>query len=63
MSQKHILLVDDEDDIREVETVDGALQNTVIDSFEDVSQFWTYDADEFLEDPTYSREFPECNGC
>lgn len=49
--------------IREVETVDGALQNTVIDSFEDVSQFWTYDADEFLEDPTYSREFPECNGC
>ncbi len=49
--------------IREVENVDGALQNTVIDTFDGVSQFWTYDPDQFLEDPTYSREFPECNGC
>lgn len=49
--------------IREVEGVNGQLQNTVVDTFEEVSQFWTYDPQKFLEDPTYTREFPECNGC
>lgn len=49
--------------VRKVETVDGALQNTVIDNFENVSQFWTYDPEEYLKNPTYTRRFPECNGC
>jgi branched-chain amino acid transport system permease protein len=49
--------------IREVEEVNGQLQNTVIDTFEEVSQFWSYDPQGFLENPTYTREFPKCNGC
>ena len=44
--------------IRRVEKVNGQLQNTVIDTFEQVSQFWTYGAAEFLKSPVYSREFP-----
>jgi branched-chain amino acid transport system substrate-binding protein len=49
--------------VREVEDVDGQLQNSVIDTFEGVSQFWNYDPDDFLGNPTYSRSFPECNAC
>ena len=52
--------------IREVQARDdGRLWNVPIQTFEDVSQFWTYDVDEFLECPVYSRdyqglgEFPE----
>ncbi len=33
---------------------DGKLWNTVIDEFDDVSQFWTFDPDEFLANPPYS---------
>jgi branched-chain amino acid transport system substrate-binding protein len=44
--------------VREVqEREDGRLWNVPIHTFEDVSQFWTYDPEEFLEQPVYSREF------
>lgn len=44
--------------IREVqEREDGRLWNVPVETFEDVSQFWTYDPEEFLEQPVYSREF------
>lgn len=33
---------------------DGQLWNTVIDEFDDVSQFWTFDPEEFLANPPYS---------
>jgi branched-chain amino acid transport system substrate-binding protein len=37
---------------------DGRLVNSVIKTYPDVSQFWTYDKAEFLKNPVYSREFP-----
>lgn len=44
--------------IRQVEIrEDGRPWNVVIDTIEDVSQFWTYDPDEFLSQPVYSREY------
>ena len=36
---------------------DGLLWNVPLETFEDVSQFWTYDPDEFLEHPVYSRDY------
>lgn len=41
--------------IREVTKANGALQNTVMDTFDDVSQFWNYDSEAFLDTPVYSR--------
>jgi branched-chain amino acid transport system substrate-binding protein len=49
--------------IRKVERVDGKLQNTVIHTYPNVSQFWKYDPQEFLKQPVYSREFPPCRHC
>src|SRR5205809_3036577 len=44
--------------IRKVERKDGRLVNSVIHTYPDVSQFWTYDPKEFLKNPVYSRDFP-----
>jgi len=44
--------------IRKVERVGGELQNTVIHTIPNVSQFWKYKPEEFLKQPVYSREFP-----
>jgi branched-chain amino acid transport system substrate-binding protein len=41
--------------IRRVERVNGELQNRVIATFPNVSQFWKYSPDEFLKQPLYSR--------
>jgi branched-chain amino acid transport system substrate-binding protein len=41
--------------IRKVERVNGALQNTVIDTFPKVSQFWTFDPVVYLREPLYAR--------
>ncbi len=41
--------------IRRVERVNGALQNTVIDIFRNVSQFWKYNPADYLKQPLYSR--------
>ena len=49
--------------IRRVERKDGRLQNTVIRTFENVSQFWTYPEAEFLRTPPYSRAYPPCRHC
>jgi branched-chain amino acid transport system substrate-binding protein len=32
--------------------------NTNIQTYPDVSQFWTYDPKEFMKQPAYSRDFP-----
>ena len=42
--------------IRKVEKKGGKLVNTVIKTYPNVSQFWTYDPDEFLKHPVYNRE-------
>jgi len=41
--------------IRRVERVNGELQNTVIETYPKVSQFWTYDPAEYLREPLYGR--------
>ena len=42
--------------IRKVEKKDGRYVNAVVKTYPDVSQFWTYDSDEFLKHPVYNRE-------
>jgi len=37
---------------------DGRLVNSVIKTYPDVSQFWTYDQKAFLANPVYSRDWP-----
>jgi branched-chain amino acid transport system substrate-binding protein len=50
--------------IRRVErNRDGELQNTVIATVPAVSQFWTYDPEEFLRQPLYARDVPPCRHC
>jgi len=49
--------------IRRVERRGGMLQNTVIFTYEAVSQFWKYDPQQFLSQPVYSRDFPPCRYC
>jgi branched-chain amino acid transport system substrate-binding protein len=44
--------------IRKVERKDGQLVNSNVETFADVSQFWTYDAKAFLASPAYSRDVP-----
>jgi branched-chain amino acid transport system substrate-binding protein len=44
--------------IRKVERKDGRLVNRVIQTYPNVSQFWTYKPEEFLANPVYSRDFP-----
>ena len=39
------------------------LWNTVIKTYPNVSQFWTYGKEAFLKQPVYSREFPPCKYC
>lgn len=42
--------------IRKVERVNGELQNTVIETFPNVSQFWKYNTADYLKQPLYSRD-------
>jgi branched-chain amino acid transport system substrate-binding protein len=39
------------------------LWNTVIKTYPNVSQFWTYGKDAFLQQPVYGRDFPPCKFC
>ena len=39
------------------------LWNTVIKTYPDVGQFWTYDKAAFLKQPVYTRDWPECKSC
>jgi branched-chain amino acid transport system substrate-binding protein len=49
--------------IRQVEKVGNAYQNTVIETYPMVSQFWTYDPETFLKSPVYGRDYPPCKNC
>jgi branched-chain amino acid transport system substrate-binding protein len=44
--------------IRRVEKKGGRNVNSVIKTYPDISQFWTYKPEEFLAQPVYSRDFP-----
>jgi branched-chain amino acid transport system substrate-binding protein len=43
--------------VRRVDRVNGTLQNTVIETFPNVSQFWKYSPAEYLAQPLYSRRY------
>ena len=38
---------------------DGTLWNAVIETYDDVSQFWTFDPEAYLENPPFSQEFQQ----
>lgn len=44
--------------IRKVERKDGRLVNTIIKTYPNVSQFWTYPVKDFLAAPVYARDEP-----
>ena len=39
------------------------LWNTVIKTYPNVSQFWTYGKEKFLAQPVYNKDFPPCKFC
>jgi branched-chain amino acid transport system substrate-binding protein len=39
------------------------LWNTIIKTYPDVGQFWTYKKADYLKTPLYSRDFPPCKYC
>jgi len=44
--------------IRRLERKDGKLVNTIVKTYSNVSQFWTYDPKQYLAQPVYSRDYP-----
>jgi len=44
--------------IRRVDKVNGKYVNKTLKTYNNVSQFWTYDEKKFLEAPVYSRNYP-----
>src|SRR5689334_4475812 len=44
--------------IRKVARVNGKLTNTIIKTYPQVSQFWTYDPAQFVTQPPFSRDYP-----
>jgi branched-chain amino acid transport system substrate-binding protein len=44
--------------IRKVARVNGKLVNTIIKTYPQVSQFWTYDPKAFVTQPVFSRDYP-----
>ena len=49
--------------VRKVEVQGGHARNTVIHTFHNVSQFWTFKPDEYLKQPVYDRPYPPCKFC
>ena len=49
--------------VRRVDKVDGRWQNTVIFTYEQVSQFGKYDPETYLKTPTYGPDSPPCTNC
>ena len=49
--------------IRKVEKVNGGYQNTVVHTYPNASQFWTYDPEEYMKKPVYTRDVPPCKDC
>jgi branched-chain amino acid transport system substrate-binding protein len=44
--------------VRKVARVNGKLTNTIIKTYPQVNQFWTYDSKKALQQPVFSRDFP-----
>ena len=44
--------------IRKVARVDGKLTNTILKTYPQVNQFWTFDPKQFIQQPVFSRDYP-----
>jgi branched-chain amino acid transport system substrate-binding protein len=44
--------------VRKVARVNGKLANTILKTYPQVSQFWTYDPAQFVTQPPFSRDYP-----
>src|SRR5215471_15790209 len=44
--------------VRKVARVNGRLANTILKTYPQVSQFWTYDPAQFVTQPPFSRDYP-----
>jgi branched-chain amino acid transport system substrate-binding protein len=48
--------------IRRIDKVNNNYQNTVVETYPMVSQFWKYDPETYLKSPAYTRDYP-CKYC
>ena len=48
---------------RRVDKVGNVYQNTVVEVYPSVSQFWKYNPEEYLKQPIYGRDNPPCKHC
>jgi branched-chain amino acid transport system substrate-binding protein len=44
--------------IRKCERKGSQLVNTIVKTYPNLSQFWTYEEQAFLANPVYSRDYP-----
>jgi branched-chain amino acid transport system substrate-binding protein len=49
--------------IRRMDKIGNTYQNTVVDVYPMIGQFWKWDPEEFMKKPVYSRVYPECKYC
>lgn len=49
--------------VRRVDVVNGHVQNSVVHTFHNVTQFWTFAPAPFLAQPVYDRGYPPCGYC
>jgi branched-chain amino acid transport system substrate-binding protein len=49
--------------VRRMEKVGGVYQNTVLKTYEGVSQFWTWKPEEYMRNPVWSNSYPPCKYC
>jgi branched-chain amino acid transport system substrate-binding protein len=48
--------------IRRIEKAGGKLTNVTLKTYQNVSQFWPYNEQEYLKQPPYTREWPPVAG-
>jgi branched-chain amino acid transport system substrate-binding protein len=49
--------------VRKIEKAGGKLTNVTQKTYNNVSQFWTYDEAKYLAQPAYSRDWPPVTAC
>jgi branched-chain amino acid transport system substrate-binding protein len=49
--------------IRRIDKVNNQYQNTILETYPSVSQFWKYDPETYLKSPVYNRDNPPCRYC
>ena len=49
--------------VRRVDKANNQYQNTVVETYPSVSQFWKYDPETYLKSPVYNRDNPPCKYC